>query len=210
MPVTVLVTDNFHYMDEGSNYKLGSFDTLEIAVAACQRVVDEYLASAHRPGISAGELYGSYVMFGEDPYVVAESLDGVPFSARDYARLRCDALCAADSKGTEQIVLEVGAEGGSITLSRLTREGRQTFTLGTNESALDDLLSDEDVLPSGPNAQPVGGTIDEALDALDRYPWYRLSPLFVHPEFAELIRSAVRERGGDEALQRWNRTLDRR
>ena len=96
MSFKLIVADNFHYMDESENYEYGTFDSLELAVAAAKRIVDEYLATAHTPGMSAAELYHSYTSFGEDPYIVGERSSGVRFSAWDYAREQCDLMCPAD------------------------------------------------------------------------------------------------------------------
>ena len=97
MPFKLIVADNFHYMDESENYEYGTFDSLELAVAAAKRIVDHYLATAHTPGMSAAELYHSYTSFGEDPYIVGER---VRFSAWDYAREQCDLMCPPDKKAT--------------------------------------------------------------------------------------------------------------
>ena len=98
MPFTVIVADNFHYMDKSENYVLGTFDTLESAIDASQRIVDDYPRSALRPGMSAQDLFSSYVTFGEDPYIVSSEVKGVAFSAWDYAKERCEALCVPDLK----------------------------------------------------------------------------------------------------------------
>jgi hypothetical protein len=95
MTYKVLVDDNFHYMDESERYELGEFPTLEAAIEAARKIVDEYLVSALQSGVAAQALMANYLCFGEDPYIVplvpAES--GILFSARDYARGRCDQLC---------------------------------------------------------------------------------------------------------------------
>jgi hypothetical protein len=51
---------------------------------------------------------------------------------------------------------------------------------------------------------------EAALRLIDRYPWHRLSPLTVHPEFCERVWVAVQERFGrdrrstkDCQLERW-------
>jgi hypothetical protein len=93
----VFVDDNFHYMDENERYRDGAFPTCEAAIEACRRIVDEYLGSAYRPGMTAAELYQSYTMFGEDPFIISPSGATCAFSAWDYARLRCQAL---DRQGT--------------------------------------------------------------------------------------------------------------
>jgi len=87
MAFKVMVDDNFHYQDEDERYTYGEFDTLEAAVDACKKIVDEYLRSAYKPGMTAEELYASYQMFGEDPWV--SGADGVPFCSWKYAEQRC-------------------------------------------------------------------------------------------------------------------------
>lgn len=93
MSYRVLVDDNFHYMDEAERYELGTFATFEAALAAAQAVVDAYLRSAHKPGMTARALFESYKAFGEDPFIVAPDQPGAAFSAWEYAKRRCDALC---------------------------------------------------------------------------------------------------------------------
>jgi hypothetical protein len=94
MPYTVMVDDNFHYMDEDERYEYGTFATLEEALAACRKLVDEWLAYNHKPGMTAVELYQQYTSFGEDPYIIAPyEARGVTFSAWDYARERAAVLC---------------------------------------------------------------------------------------------------------------------
>lgn len=97
MSFRVLVDDNFHYMDADARTTLGDFETLEAAIAAAKTLVDDWLASGYQPGMSADKLYQDYTLFGEDPFIVGPGLSGVPFSAWNYARERCAALCAAPS-----------------------------------------------------------------------------------------------------------------
>lgn len=92
----VIVADNFHYMDESESYEHGTFASLERAIEAAKRIVDDYLASACTPEISADLLYQSYVSFGEDPYIVAEGSTAVLFSAWTYAREQCNVLRPPD------------------------------------------------------------------------------------------------------------------
>ena len=39
----VMVDDNFHYMED-DRYELGTFSTIEEAIAACKRIVDDDLS----------------------------------------------------------------------------------------------------------------------------------------------------------------------
>ena len=89
-PYTVLVDDNFDYMDEDKRYQHGAFATLEEAVQACQVIVDDFMHRTYRPGMSAAALYQEYVAAGEDPFIVGP---GAKFSAWTYAKERCEALC---------------------------------------------------------------------------------------------------------------------
>ena len=87
---TVYVDDNFHYMDESERYKLGHFNDCRSAVAACQSIVDEFLAKID-PNCTPGGMYKHYTMFGEDPWISSED-PGCKFSAWSYASQRCHEL----------------------------------------------------------------------------------------------------------------------
>jgi len=95
MPYVVMVDDNFGYTDEDERYKHGEFADAGVAIANCRRIVDEYLDSAYKPGMSASELWDSYVSFGEDPFILSVDAAQVRFSAWEYAKDRCRALCPA-------------------------------------------------------------------------------------------------------------------
>ncbi len=88
----VLVDDNFHYMDEEERTEHGEFETLEAAIAACRRIVDDFLLSNCKPGMSADGLYQYYTGFGTDPFIVGGEVR-CDFSAWDYARRRCNEIC---------------------------------------------------------------------------------------------------------------------
>ena len=89
----VFVDDNYHYMDESERYQWRGFPTCAEATAACRGIVDAYLESAYRPGMSAAELWDSYRSFGEDPFIRAPGDPACTFAAWTYARARCDVLC---------------------------------------------------------------------------------------------------------------------
>jgi hypothetical protein len=95
MNYKVLVDDNFHYMDDSERYELGEFLTLDEAIEASRKIVDEYLLSVYKPGMTAAELLESYTSFGEDPFISTKepSQTGVLFSAWGYATARCAEMC---------------------------------------------------------------------------------------------------------------------
>lgn len=85
---TVIVNDNFHYMDTGEQYKHGDYDTCEAAIAACKQIVDDFLLSSlHSPY----DLWTLYTTFGDDPLIIPRD-PNCPFSAWDYAKQRCHEL----------------------------------------------------------------------------------------------------------------------
>ena len=55
---TVMVDENFHYMDEEHRYKYGEFSTYEKAVAACKKIVDEELRDMLKQGVIPTALVG--------------------------------------------------------------------------------------------------------------------------------------------------------
>jgi hypothetical protein len=99
-----------------------------------------------------------------------------------------------DHDGQPIIVFSVGAEGGRIIL-----EGRKIgdvwqYRGRTAEHALKDLLSDEDRTFPKQAAPLWQDSWDKALQQIDRYPWPRLHPLAVHPDFVERIRTSLMSR----------------
>jgi hypothetical protein len=87
-----LVEANARYMDQSERRQLAEFAACAPAIAACQRLVDDYLRSAYRPSMTAEALWASYTRFGDDPFIVTAD-ESCWFSAWDYARQRCEALC---------------------------------------------------------------------------------------------------------------------
>ncbi|GAB4040348.1 MAG: hypothetical protein Fur0014_10770 [Rubrivivax sp.] len=95
MPYWVMVDDNYHHMDSSERYCDGEFATADEALARCRAIVDEYLDAAEKieGRSSARALWESYMMFGDDPFVVARDAPPVHFSAWDYARECCERRC---------------------------------------------------------------------------------------------------------------------
>lgn len=99
----VMVDDNFNYQDEDERWELGRFATAEEAVAACRAMVERDLAANFKPGMTAEALYGAYVGFGNDPFIITE--DNKPrcsFSAWDYAKQRAEEICAASRHNAQE------------------------------------------------------------------------------------------------------------
>jgi hypothetical protein len=111
----------------------------------------------------------------------------------------------------EEVVLRVGAEGGSLTVYRVPYTGGGWFwEVETNEVALHDLVSDDDDLDScGAVRRTLAESFEEAIERLDKYPWVRLYPLQIHKDYHDAILRAVLERGGEREERRWRSMLRR-
>jgi hypothetical protein len=99
MAFQVFVDDNFHAYDESERYQLGTYHTLDAAIAACRTLVDRDLAHHYKPGMTPDELYDQYRAFGEDPWIKNTEREigspaEVPFSAWEYAKRRSAEICA--------------------------------------------------------------------------------------------------------------------
>jgi hypothetical protein len=90
----VLVDDNFHYMNADERRQAGVYETVDKALAVCRRIVDRSVKQMYRRGMSAKDLYESYVTFGEDPFIQVLDVedDRAEFSAWNYAKERCQAI----------------------------------------------------------------------------------------------------------------------
>jgi hypothetical protein len=116
-----------------------------------------------------------------------------------------------NSKVLPQIVLKIGAEGGSLTIlrERILEQGWQ-FRIELNETTLYDMLSDEDRRGMGVEdfaRTEYAHTFQEALRRIDRYQWFRLEPLEVHPEYLHAVLAEVEKNGGLDEVARWRERL---
>jgi hypothetical protein len=91
----IVVADNFHYMEDAGNSAGAVFETYDAAVAACREIVDRSLAWHRQPGMTADQLYDTYIDFGDDPFIVAigDAPLNEKFSAWSYAERRCREIC---------------------------------------------------------------------------------------------------------------------
>jgi hypothetical protein len=110
----------------------------------------------------------------------------------------------------QQTVFEVGGEGGSLSIVRQrNQKGKWEFWAARDETAVSELLSKGDL---GNEADLVHRAVrvkrfQNALHSLDKFPWFRLFPMKVHPEFAKNVLREVETRGGSEAAATWTERL---
>jgi len=105
-----------------------------------------------------------------------------------------------------ETVFKVGAEGGSLSILRQRNEsGAWEYRSLRDESTMLDIL-EKDELGDGvvlfEKSEPMA-TFEDALLRLDKYRWFRLYPLKVSAEFADLVVREVAKRGGKEAAIKW-------
>ena len=51
-------------------------------------------------------------------------------------------------------------------------------------------------------------SFEDALGVFGQYPWYGLSPIFVHQDFIDPVLTAVENLGGEKEANRWQRKLE--
>ena len=82
---TVYVDDNFWYMEEDERYTAGTFSSYEAALTLAKGIVERGLKNHLADGKPAKDWLGSYMDFGEDPWI-KPTPEGIPrFSAWKYA-----------------------------------------------------------------------------------------------------------------------------
>ena len=84
---TVYAYSGFHLMGDAEKYLLGEFGDCASAVAACKKIVDDFLLSIRDSASSPETLLEEYERSGPEPYI--ESDDPTCwFSTADYVRRR--------------------------------------------------------------------------------------------------------------------------
>lgn len=108
---------------------------------------------------------------------------------------------------TVETILELGAEGGTLTLfGNRDAAGQWKFWLEEDETALNYLLDEEDQvdLEALINTSESVFSLPEAFALLDKYRWRCLIPLQVHPEFRLAILREVQKEGSPEEVASWS------
>jgi len=144
--------------------------------------------------------------------VVSQEVSSVPTAPRPSATPPPKRVAADGSL----VVVEVGAEGGSLTLIGREGEGGAWRFARVTDDQSEALFGEGDVPVTAPDLTTlvwVDGW-EAGLALLDRYPWVRLSPQYVHPAFVERVRAAVEARlanvdpdGAERVRGRWEWVL---
>lgn len=102
-----------------------------------------------------------------------------------------------------EIVLQVGAEGGSLTLVRYHVSGEKwQFAIIRDESTLADFLEEKDKVDLFETLDSIA-TFEDAIALLNKYPWPNLCPLVVHPEYANRVLEIIERSCNPWAKAEW-------
>ena len=108
--------------------------------------------------------------------------------------------CSPRPIPSKEVILEIGAECGSLTIYGICDpECGWRFTTVRDETALRDILPEDE--QEGLEFYERSGyvvSLVEALGLLECYPWHKLYPLQVHPEFRQRIFDTVISRYASE------------
>jgi hypothetical protein len=77
--------------------RIGEFETLEDAIGAAQKLIDDFLRKKLVSGMTVAELYEQYQECGEVPFIFsddARTMNVSGFNHFNYAATRCGELCA--------------------------------------------------------------------------------------------------------------------
>jgi len=85
-------------------------------------------------------------------------------------------------------VFDIGAEGGSLTIFRQSDGSVDKYFMYHNE--FDPLADDDENLV---NIKKEYETFNQAFQYIERYPWYRLHIIYVHPDFRGFIIERLNE-----------------
>ena len=119
---------------------------------------------------------------------------------------------SGDSATQPEIVLEVSSENGSIKLLREKDSDEiWSFTVLADQPPSDEMLSGEGQSDGDGLVSEISliHSFAEAIQVLDEYSWFKLDPLYVHPEYLGPVLAEVRSRGSEAAEQRWWKELER-
>lgn len=83
--------DNYNMEDWMTN---GEFDSADAAIACAQGVINKFLANYSAPGISASDLYTSFLCHGEVPCI--HNSEGLRFEPYEYLKRRIREITGED------------------------------------------------------------------------------------------------------------------
>ena len=106
-----------------------------------------------------------------------------------------------------EIVLQVGAEGRTLTIVRYHVSGEKwQFAFIRDESTLADFLGEEDQEDLFEALDSIA-TFEGAIALMNKYPWLDLYPRVVYPEYANEMMEIIESSGNPRSKDRWKDIL---
>lgn len=107
-----------------------------------------------------------------------------------------------------QTIIEVGCEGGVITLLGKKEGHNWFFKMATDETSLLCFVNKEELPGSLSTETGVVSSWEEALNLLNQYGWVTMYPVEAHPDFSDKIMSAVIEALKSPELDHYHENFD--
>jgi hypothetical protein len=85
---------------EGTVRHVGDYESLEAAINAAKSVVDDFLITTKRNGMTVAQLFSEYKSCGEVPFIFCDgdkTMNVREFSHINYAIHRCAEICEGDA-----------------------------------------------------------------------------------------------------------------
>ena len=127
---TVMVDDNFHFMDEDERWTAGTYGSLREALDKCLQMVGQDLRQGYRSDITATDLYESYTMMGDDPFITGPMR--TVFSAWNYAKELAEFLAGKEEEAmpAAEESFRAGWLAGFLAFERLVPDETAAQILG--------------------------------------------------------------------------------
>lgn len=125
-----MVDDNFHFMDEDERWTAGNYGSLRGALDKCLQMVGQDLRKDYRADTTATDLYESYTMMGDDPFITGPMK--TVFSAWNYAKELAEFLAgkAEEAVPAAEESFRAGWLAGFLAFERLVPDKTATQILG--------------------------------------------------------------------------------
>jgi hypothetical protein len=127
---TVMVDDNFHFMDEDERWTAGTYGSLREALDKSLQMVGQELRQDYRADSTATDLYESYTMMGDDPFITGPMK--TVFSAWSYAKELAEFLAGKEEDAViaAEGSFKAGWLAGFLAFERLVPDKTATRILG--------------------------------------------------------------------------------
>jgi hypothetical protein len=108
----------------------------------------------------------------------------------------------------EEIILESGVEGGSVSIGMKEENGQRRYTVNMYDCTMSFLNDEDRIGPDVVEEREDFFSWADAIQYLDRHPWWNFYPILVAREYRELVRHELRNRGVDPSASEWARLLN--